>query len=461
MILPEQAKQNPIDSGFAAGDERDIRLRKMQLINPDALTRHLQFLTQKIGVRLAGSMGEAAAADYVSHEFERVGAVVGREVFPVKYRDVQEQQLEIFYDEAWHDAGCSLFANTPGTNGEWVEAPLVFFDGPTGYQNPDLTTLMSGRIVMHLGCHIESRENYGRLVGAKPVGLLMADVRYPGASPLADAIFPAYAAACGVVTSLNVAFLDAWHWKERGATRARFRVVGGARLSESANIIAELPGSDPQAGVIYLGAHHDTQADSVGADDNATAVAGVLELARVLAPLPRRRTIKLISFGAEEQLSVGSSAYVRRHRDELQREGGVIFNFDSFGSLFGWNTLSGSGPAELDTQLAKYFARQGQYFRREYGVQPYADHFAFNAAGVPGLTLMRLNCASGRFFHHRADDDMSRLDFDVMTASLNAVAAFTADTATVESLPFALTVPAEEHLQVAHCWDDLFGGWSG
>lgn len=432
----------------------------MVSIAPEKLAQHLQHLTETIGVRLAGMPGEAAAADYLLKQYEGMGVSAWQEEFPVKARDVQEQELQIFHDNEWHDAGCSLFSNTPGTDGEWVEAPLVFFDGPTGYQRADLASLMRGNVVMHLGCHIESQENYRRLVAAEPAGLLMADVRYPGAEALADAIFPTYVANCGAVTSLNVAFLEAWKWRERGATRARFRVVGGPRPATSSNVVAELPGSDPSAGVIYLGAHHDTQADSVGADDNGSAVAGVLELARVLMPLERRRTIRLISFGAEEQLSVGSSAYVRRHRENLKREGGVIFNFDSFGSLLGWNTLSGSGPGELDTQLARYFEKEGQYFRREQGVLPYADHFPFNAAGIPGLTLMRLNCESGRFFHHRADDDMSRLDYEVMTASLNAVAAFTADMAQAETLPFELAVPTSDHPDIAHCWDDLFGGWS-
>ncbi|MCF7688368.1 MAG: M28 family peptidase [Cephaloticoccus sp.] len=431
----------------------------MQPIKPDALKRHLQILTENIGVRLAGLPGEAAAADYLETEFGRLGVAVQRENFPVQAREVSEQELQLFYDGGWHTAGCSLFSNTPGTQGEWIEAPLVFFAGATGYQNPDLATLMRGKIVMHLGCHVESQENYRRLVAADPAGLLMADVRYPGAVALPDAIFPTYAANCGAVTSLNVAYLDAWHWRERGATRARFRVVGGPRLAESSNIVAELPGSDPMAGVIYLGAHHDTQADSVGADDNGTAVAGIIELARVLAPLPRRHTIRLISFGAEEQLSVGSSAYVRRHREELVRDGRFIFNFDSFGSLLGWNTLSGSAPVELDGILQDYFGRHGQFFRRELGVLPYADHFPFNAAGVPGLTLMRLNCAGGRFFHHRPDDDISRLDFDVMTASLNAVAEFTAAMAAKEQLPFAAAIPTDEIAGIEHCWSDLFGGW--
>lgn len=431
----------------------------MESIDPIRLKRHLTYLVNDIGVRLAGTPSEAAAAKWLRDEFARGGAVVTEETFPVQARVVREQQLEVFHDGAWHAAACSLFANAPGTNGDWVEAPLVFFEGATGYQRGDLPELMRGRIVMHFGCHIESCENYGRLIAAQPAGLLMVDVRYPGASALADAIFPAYAARCGVVPALNVAYLEAWKWKERGATRARFRVVGGPQPAESANVIAELPGSDPASGVLFIGGHHDTQADSVGADDNGSATAGLLELVRMLAPLPRRRTIRLISFGAEEQLSVGSSAYVRRHRAALQRDGLFMFNLDSFGSLLGWNLISGSAPAEIDQRLPSYFARHGQYYRRDFGVLPYADHFPFNAAGVPGLTLMRPNCAGGRFFHHRPDDDLSRVDYGVMAASLNAVAEFVSELATVEQLPFEPKLPATELPAVAHCWDDLFGGW--
>lgn len=428
-------------------------------IDRAALSRHLRHLTETIGVRLAGTPGEAAAADYVANEFARVGASVRRESFPVQARDVREQQLQVFHDGAWHDAGCSLFANTPGTGGEWLEAPLVFFAGPTDYQQADLAAALRGNIVLHLGCHIESREHYRRLIAAGPLAVLMVDVRHPGAVPLADAIFPVYAAKCGAVPSLNVAFLDAWRWRERGATRARLRVVGGPRPAESANVIADLPGADPAAGVIYLGGHHDTQADSVGADDNGTATAGLLELALVLAPRPRRRTVRLISFGAEEQLSVGSAAYVRRHRAELTSEAGFMFNLDSFGSWLGWNVLYGSAPVPLDSALAAHFLRRGQPVRRERGVLPYADHFPFNAVGVPGLTLMRPNCAGGRFFHHRPDDDLSRVSVEVMAASLGAVADFTAELAAAETLPFVPTVPEDEHAAVAACWDDLFGGW--
>lgn len=432
---------------------------RMSPIAPDRLQRHLQHLTETIGVRLTGQPGEAAAATYLAKEFSAAGARVEMEVFPVQTREVKDEQLQVYFDGAWHDAGCSVFVNTPGTDGAWVEAPLVFFAAPSDYQDRELAAKLRGRIVLHLGCHIESRANYQSLMSAAPAGVLMVDVRYPGSTPLADAIFPAYARACGAVPTLNVAYLDAWRWRERGATRARLRVVGGMKPAQSANVVADLPGTDQKAGILYLGGHHDTQANSVGADDNGSATAGLLELARVLAPLPRRRTIRLISFGAEEQLSVGSSHYVRSHREELARHGRCLFNFDSFGSLLGWNTLWGSGPRELDALLTGYFQKHGQQVRREHGVLPYADHFPFVAAGVPALTLMRFNCTAGRFFHHRPDDDLSRVDPVLMAASLSAVAEFTAEMANAPELPFAAQIPAGEQAAIAAHWEDLFGGW--
>ena len=96
----------------------------MQPINPDALKRHLQFLTENIGVRLAGMPGEAAAADYLETEFGRLGVAVQRENFPVQARDVSEQELQLFYEGDWHTAGCSLFSNTPVTISRALSAEI-------------------------------------------------------------------------------------------------------------------------------------------------------------------------------------------------------------------------------------------------------------------------------------------------------------------------------------------------
>jgi Zn-dependent M28 family amino/carboxypeptidase len=70
------------------------------------------------------------------------------------------------------------------------------------------------------------------------------------------------------------------------------------RGAEVANIVATLPGSEP--GVIVFGAHYDSVPTTPGADDNASGVAVLLELARRAALTQPKKTLKLVAFVNEE-----------------------------------------------------------------------------------------------------------------------------------------------------------------
>ncbi len=78
------------------------------------------------------------------------------------------------------------------------------------------------------------------------------------------------------------------------------------------NIVAELAGSDPSAGTIVLGAHYDTHVGSPGADDNGSAIATLLEAARLFSAAsnssssPFPSTLKIVFFDQEEQQPDGS-----------------------------------------------------------------------------------------------------------------------------------------------------------
>lgn len=74
------------------------------------------------------------------------------------------------------------------------------------------------------------------------------------------------------------------------------------------NIFAQHKGTDPQAGAILLAAHYDTVPNSVGADDNASGVAVLLEVARLLTR-PTPRTSQLAFFDQEEVGLRGSMAF--------------------------------------------------------------------------------------------------------------------------------------------------------
>jgi hypothetical protein len=81
------------------------------------------------------------------------------------------------------------------------------------------------------------------------------------------------------------------------------------------NIIAELPGAEPNAGYVMAGAHLDSWVAGDGAADNGAGTVVVMEAARILASLGVRpkRTIRFALWGAEEQGMLGSLAYTEKY----------------------------------------------------------------------------------------------------------------------------------------------------
>lgn len=424
------------------------------------IERHIEVLTEDIGVRLAGSAQERQAADYVADQFRQTGADVQIEDVRVQERAVQEECLEVCVNGQWETASCSLLSNALGTDGRTLEAPPAFFACETDYQRKDLSCL-SGKAVVHLGSHIENADQYRRLAEAKPAFVLFVDVRYPGTVATSDGMFPAYVHAYGALPIVSVAFMDAWSWREKQISSIRLRVTGGMQPAVSPNVIAEFPGSDPGAGLLLSAGHHDTQADSVGADDNATGVAMVLELARTLGVLPRKRTIRLISFGAEEQLSAGSAAYVRQHREELTEQGRFMLNFDACGSLLGWTELICCGPDEMGDFINQFFVDQDEYVKLNRGIVPYSDHFPFTACGVPSVWITRSNCTAGRFFHHRPDDTIDRVSPDKLAQLAGISHNILAHMATSDTPAFPAHIPDVQQKEVDRQWQELFGAWQG
>lgn len=76
----------------------------------------------------------------------------------------------------------------------------------------------------------------------------------------------------------------------------------GKRVS---NLIVEKAGSEKKT--VVIGAHYDTVPGTPGADDNASAVAGLLELARLHRDRPNRKTLLFVAFANEEPPCFGFS----------------------------------------------------------------------------------------------------------------------------------------------------------
>ncbi|PQO45686.1 M28 family metallopeptidase [Blastopirellula marina] len=66
------------------------------------------------------------------------------------------------------------------------------------------------------------------------------------------------------------------------------------------NLIVEVPGTRRPEEIVLLGAHYDTVPETPGADDNASAVAVLLETARLLKDHVGKRTLRFVAFACEE-----------------------------------------------------------------------------------------------------------------------------------------------------------------
>ena len=166
----------------------------------------------------------------------------------------------------------------------------------------------------------------------------------------------------------------------------------------SRNVVGYLEGSErPEETVVYM-AHwdhlgkHEGEGDQIynGAVDNATGVAGIIEIAEQFKAAPPKRSVVFLAVTLEESGLLGSKYYVAQPAFPLEKTVAVI-NLDAM-SVAGRArdvVVTGKGNSELEDILKTYADKQqrtlveegnpagGYYFR--------SDHFNFAKAGVPAL----------------------------------------------------------------------------
>jgi Zn-dependent M28 family amino/carboxypeptidase len=111
----------------------------------------------------------------------------------------------------------------------------------------------------------------------------------------------------------------------RDLLRQRLGALGAVRdqpfqggSTRGVNLLLTLPGRLPHLSPLLVGAHYDGPPHSPGADDNATGVAVLLELARRWRHQPPRRPVWLVAFDQEEEGLLGSRALAAQLRADDQ-----------------------------------------------------------------------------------------------------------------------------------------------
>lgn len=171
-----------------------------------------------------------------------------------------------------------------------------------------------------------------------------------------------------------------------------FTMPGGA---SSDNVIATLTGTKYPNEYVICGAHYDSYSNgstAPGADDNASGVAGVLEIARILSHYTFDRTIVFCAFSGEEYGLYGSAAYALRAKNQGMNIHGYI-NLDMIGYLKPGNTTIKSTliyPPSA-APLAQFYMQVCSTYLPEFVVTPGSlsggdsDHTSFNNNGFMGI----------------------------------------------------------------------------
>ena len=186
----------------------------------------------------------------------------------------------------------------------------------------------------------------------------------------------------------------------------------------SANVAGVLAGDRWPEEHLVLGGHHDTVYGSPGGNDNASGTIAVLETARVLARLRAEtgvgpgRTIRFVTFGAEEQGFRGAFADVERHyRGQARLR--LAINLDELstghmkGLVLAFPHLRELVQGQLDAL--------GDGLRCHVMAQldPTSDHYPYLRAGIDAAHLWRWRF-SGRHadseYHHERGDSADKVN---------------------------------------------------
>jgi carboxypeptidase Q len=173
----------------------------------------------------------------------------------------------------------------------------------------------------------------------------------------------------------------------------------------SANVIAEIPGTDLKDDVVMIGACIDSWHAGTGATDNAAGAATALEVIRILQALglKPRRTIRIGLWSAEEQGSLGSRAYVaahlaRRADTSTLRPLQKLAGYDCFTAYLNFDYGTGRirGLFLQNNSAAQALFRDSLSHLKDLDASTVSlgnigasDHMAFDEVGLPGFQWIR------------------------------------------------------------------------
>lgn len=187
----------------------------------------------------------------------------------------------------------------------------------------------------------------------------------------------------------------------------------------TANVVGYLPGSETPENREYVvvGAHLDhvgMQGESCifpGADDNASGVAAVLEVARMLTqcPLPPKRNVVFVLFAGAENEHEGSLEFLKRFKKLKYVE--AFVNAESIGAGDSIRVLGNECYPLLYAMADSNDKHHTQAMTHIYSPKPDGDAAHFNEIGIPSIVITTLN---GHIHNHVQEDIPEYIDIEMV-----------------------------------------------
>lgn len=218
------------------------------------------------------------------------------------------------------------------------------------------------------------------------------------------------------------------------------------------NVVGVRPGEDDTVGAVVIGAHYDTFGGYPGADDNASGVAVLLELARTTGGLVSRGPVYFVAFCTEEPPffatdKMGSAAFVRRLKDDgtavdlmialdlvgyyADEPGTQRFPLPGLGLLYPDTANFVGVVGDLRSGRSIKRVRTGMEATRKIPVFSFrapsalpgvlwSDHLSFRRAEFPGV-LVTDTAFMRNPHYHTANDTADTLDYERMALLVEAL----------------------------------------
>lgn len=410
---------------------------------------NLTTLCDEFGSRFGGTAGEEQAVAFMQRKLAAYGLQNVR-AEPVQYIGWRRGEVSLaITGPVTRPLPCITLPHSPPA--ELTAAVIDLGDGAPADFDARAEEIR-GKIVLVTSANppsvkrwVHRMEKYGRAVLAGATGFIFVN-HYAGFGPATGGIGPE-AGGAGWIPAVSLSLEDGAYLrrliKQQDEVRVHIHSTDVVEPMTSWNVVAELPGSDPDAQIVMLGCHYDGHDISQGALDPASGTVAVLEAARVLAAYAPRapHTLRFALWGIEEIGLFGSIRYVTAHADELDRIR-FYLNMDMAGAVNPKDIVLNEWP-----ELARPFAAWSREMTLPYEVgqslSAHSDHYPFMLAGVPtGAIGSVKQDLSGRGYGHTMFDTLDKAELRSLREAAVLAARLALRIARAEDWPASRRAPA-------------------